>query len=69
MARVIQLKLDIKFNDDNLSGLNELYSAIAEHIKDAHRCGADIELKDDGNAPYYEDITEQYKKFEQGNKL
>ena len=60
MGRVLQLKIDIKFDD--IAG-EEPIEAIYDLIKRRIETMVGCKVVDDGNAHYYEDITEQYKKL------
>jgi len=51
-----QLKIDLSFS--NFDEVNAFYKAITA-LNDNNEF--DIAILDDGNAPYTEDITEQYK--------
>ena len=60
MSRILQLKIDIKFN---APVGDEPIEAIYDLIKRRIESMIDCKVVDDGNAPYYEDITEQYKQL------
>lgn len=53
-VRVYQLRADIKCS--GFDELKKVYNGLLEKAKEA-----EVEILDDGNAPYYEDMTEQYK--------
>jgi hypothetical protein len=53
---VTQLKIDIKH--DNVKDINVFYYQVSKLAQDLG-----IEIMDDGNAPYTEDMTEQYKEM------
>jgi len=53
---VTKLSIDIKFTDHN--EIDSFYRAI-QNINENLEFG--IEIMDDGNAPYTEDMTEQYE--------
>ena len=54
-SRAVQLKIDLKIKIEKSELVDKFYKACCEVAK-----GMNIEILDDGYAPYTEDMTEQY---------